>query len=62
MKEYWLFTLEYNGTKTNAFFEFFPNVLDLKLASKGEEYTIINIIELTERQYNKLTDYGTVRQ
>ena len=33
MKDYWLFTLECNGTKTNAFFEFFPNVLDLKLAS-----------------------------
>jgi hypothetical protein len=57
MKDYWLFTLECNGTKTNAFFEFFPNVLDLKLASKGEKYTIINIIELTKRQYNKLTDY-----
>lgn len=62
MKEYWLFTLECNGTKTNAFFEFFPNVLDLKLASKGEEYTIINIIELTESQYNKLTDYGTMHK
>lgn len=56
MKEYWLFTLEYNGTKINAFFEFFPTALDLKLASKGNEYTIINFIELTERQYNKLTE------
>jgi len=55
MKEYWLFTLECNGTKINAFFEFFPGVLDLKLASKGNEYTIINFIELTEIQYNKLT-------
>ena len=62
MKEYWLFTLECNGTKTNAFFEFFPNVVNLKLSSKGEEYTIINIIELTERQYNKLTDYGTIHK
>lgn len=55
MKEYWLFTLEYNGTKINVFFDFFPTALDLKLASKGNEYTIINFIELTERQYNKLT-------
>lgn len=62
MKEYWLFTLECNDTKTNAFFEFFPGVLDLKLASKGEEYTIINIIGLTERQYNKLTNYGTIHK
>ena len=62
MKEYWLFTLECNGIKTNAFFEFFPCALDLKLVSKGEKYTIINFIKLTERQYNKLTDYGRVHQ
>jgi hypothetical protein len=62
MKEYWLFTLECNDTKTNAFFEFFPTALDLKLASKGEEYTIINFIELTERQYNKLTEHGTIHK
>lgn len=53
-KEYWLFTINFDNAILNCFFDWFPSKKDLKKASKGKEYAIINTMQLTEEQYNKL--------
>lgn len=55
MEEYWMFTLVYNNTIASSFFDTFPSKQDLKEICGGEAYAIISITQLTEEQYNKLT-------
>ena len=56
MNEYWLFTITYGNHTHNVFYDFFPTKQDLLRISKGENYGILNIKQLTEEQYKKLTD------
>lgn len=56
MNEYWLFTIIYGNHTHNVFYDFFPTKQDLLRISKGENYGILNIKQLTEEQYKKLTD------
>ena len=59
--EYWLFTLySPQAGYINCWYEHFPTKQDLIKACKdcGDKtgsYAIINVTELTEEQYNKLT-------
>ena len=50
-----MFTLVYNNTIASSFFDTFPSKQDLKEICGGEAYAIISITQLTEEQYNKLT-------
>lgn len=58
--EYWLVSVRYalNGcdTESNCFFAYFPAKQDIQNAIGAERYTILHIQNLTEEQFNKLTE------
>ena len=63
--EYWVVSVMYvlNGgnVQSNCFFSYFPTKQDIQNSIGAEKYTILHMQNLTEEQFDKLTEreYGT---